>query len=605
MQTTPSKLARPLAFAVFAAALATGAHSSALATEIEVIANTNSCALNEVLLIQVKVTNPTQATTPTPEPSAEFAIRLAPDYANPATSNNMSMVNGRVVTSETNYTYTFEVRPTREGRLTLPAFTLKDGGQVYTTQPIPIKVGGSDGAGGKGDVYCKVITPRDYAYLGEPLQLRLEIFVKQYKQDGLTPLDMNVMYRLCQMNACQFGVFADAVTNTPSVRTAKIRGDRGILEDYFIYFWDATIYPKNVGPFDYGAIVIAWQYPTWLTRSFMGLEHGRNPRNLRVSPELPSLEIKPIPLDGRPPDYNGAVGKYEFSITASPLEVPVGDPITLTLVIRGDGPMDRLSPPKLDKVDVLTKDFEISGESLAGDITIERKIFSQTVRALREDVKQLPALPFSFFNPETERYETAWSKPIFLKVTPAQRVALPNDIGGNSAAQTLKPLVETTEGLRANHSNTANLLANHAGGFGTLPIIVIAIMPGVYLITWLVTRRSTRFREDPALRRRRFAHAVARKALARAAGQNSSSAVAAALLTYVADHCNAPAAGLTRTDAISLLGARECQPELLHELNRLLEELEMASYAGASGISVDDARTRAQHLIDAMERIDR
>lgn len=577
--------------------------STAWATEISATASADTCAPNEVLIVRVKVSNAKQASAPIPGKTEDFDIRLSPGPGNPSESTQMSMVNGKIVTNESSRVYAFDVRPKKKGRLTIPPFTVVDSGQNYSTAPMVIKVE-SISATGKGDVFCKIITPRSYAYLGEPVQLRLEVYVKQYKQPDIQPLGVNVMYQLCQMGACQFGVFSDAVTNTPNYRAAKLRGDRGVLEDYFIYYWDATVYPGALGPYDFGDIVVAWQYPTRLGRSFMGLQHVENPRNLRVSPELPPFEIKGTPLDNRPPDFSGAIGKYDFNVTAAPLTAPVGDPITLTLVIRGQGSMDRVSPPKLNQVEALTRDFEVSGDSLAGDITIERKLFTQTVRALREDVKQIPPLPFSYFNPETEKYETAWSKPIVVHITPAQRVALPTDVTGNSAVQTLKPLVETTEGLRANHTNTVDLLADHSGEIGVVPLFLLTAMPCIYLITWFVTRRSTRFREDPSLRRRRYAHAHARKMLNQAATSGTASPIATALLTYVADRCNAPAAGMTRADAVTLLESRNCPQELVNELNKLLEQLEMATYAGAAGMSQDAARSNAQHLIEAMERTD-
>ncbi|MBK8270815.1 MAG: BatD family protein [Planctomycetes bacterium] len=336
---------------ILAFALATcGTFTAARATDLSATVSSTECSLEEVVGINVEVLNPTQASAPVPDATADFEIRLV---AGPARSSNTTIING-VMDSRVTYTYTFEARPKRTGKISLPGFSLTDGGTTYRTKPVVISVTKTAGKG-NGDVFAKVIVPRTTAFLGEPVDARLEVFVKQYTQQGIQPFTVNTTFQLSQLNISRFGVFEKAMTNTPNYRMPKLRDDRGILADYFVFYWEASIYPKEVGPFDFGDILIAWKYPTFVTRGFMGLDLN-NPRNLRVVPELPALEIKPIPLEGRPPDYNGAIGTFTYQVNASPRVAPVGDPITLTMTIRSsDAPLDRVSPPRLDQVPGLTK----------------------------------------------------------------------------------------------------------------------------------------------------------------------------------------------------------------------------------------------------------
>lgn len=573
--------------------------ANASGTSISATVSSTHCKLDEVLTLRVQVKNPTQASAPTPPATKIFAIRL---MGRPSHSQETRIINGRVSQSES-YVYSYEVRPLRQGRFKIPSFTLKDGGKTYRTKPILVNIGKSAPRKSR-PLSCEVLTQRDTAFIGEPVALTLEAWVQKFRQRETGTLSAQTMWGLFDQNASTFGVFADAALNVPTVREARRRDNQGLLQEYYVYAWNITVYPKTPGPLDFGEIVIAWQYPVKLRRSLLRLHHEKSPRQLRISPKLPTLEIKPIPLADRPADYNGAIGTFTISTSAKPTQAPVGDPITLTMTIRSDQPLDGLRPPKLDQVEALTGDFEISGESLAGELYQGRKVFSQTIRALREDVTAIPSIPMSFFNPETERYETTWSKSIPVKITPAERLALANGESVTMTPSVLTPLVETTDGLRANFADIDQMLADESGGFGTGSIILLGIMPTLYVVTWFITRRSVRFREDVALRRRRQAHGNAKKRLRQAEKLGQPDQIYGLVLSYVADRCNVPAAGLTRSDAMDLLTDRNAPDDLRTALDSFLESLELSQYAGGAAMSRNETVGRARNFIDELERCD-
>ena len=61
-----------------------------------------------------------------------------------------------------------------------------------------------------------------------------------------------------------------------------------------------------------------------------------------------TITVKPLPTANKPASFNGAVGRYTMQAKASPLEVTVGDPVTLNIQISGQGAIDSLNLPKLD-----------------------------------------------------------------------------------------------------------------------------------------------------------------------------------------------------------------------------------------------------------------
>ena len=105
----------------------------------------------------------------------------------------------------------------------------------------------------------------------------------------------------------------------------------------------------------------------------------------------------------RPADYRGAVGKYRIATEASPTNVKAGDPINLLIGIAGTGPMELVQAPPLAELPELTADFKVPNEPLAGFVKGDRKVFSTTIRPRKEGITQIPAIPFSYFDPESRK----------------------------------------------------------------------------------------------------------------------------------------------------------------------------------------------------------
>lgn len=559
--------------------------------------------VGEALTVNVTVSNPSQATAPTPPMTEDFEINLSRVEPVGRRINTVIGGDGRM-TQQTSYTYQFNVKPLRPGNLTLGRFTLRDKGRAYSTQPIPVSVSNEKSS---RDLYCEVKTKRDVAYIGQAVELTYEVWIRRFHQPGVGMLDVSPTWNLKDVQTSRWGVFSQTDIARPKYAAQQREVEPGRPDDFYVFYLETTIYPTKAGPFDFGDIQFAYNYPIRIGRNIFNLTLERS-RKISARPTLPKLFIKPIPTTGRPPDYNGAIGVYSLAAIAKPLQVPVGDPITLTISIRGDGPLERLSPPRLDQVATLTRDFEISGDVPAGLIENDHKRFTLTLRALREEVKQIPPLPLSFFNPDTGKFETAYSRPIPLKVTPAQRIALSNlppSEGG--AADFLAPLVETSEGLFPNETNPSAVLADQSADLGPFEWSLIALMPLAYGATSILCARSDRFRRDHAYRRRSRALSTAKKSLAPltpgdSPGAKSASSIRAALVGYIADRCNVPAGGLTRADAVKLLADRRVSAETVAVADALLEKLELAEYAGGAAMDESDGTSAAWQLIQSLER---
>lgn len=571
----------------------------ARAQEISASINTTQALMGETLIVQVQVKNPRQASAPEAPKTDDFEIQMS--GAGPQQSSSTYIINNKRWTDVT-YTYTFTVRPKRTGRLVLPPFRFREGGAVYATDPINVQVSRHIG----GELLLAEVQSRlTRAYVGQPVDLTLEVWVKQYERDGFR-LDVSDMWTLLMRNPQlnSLGVF-DKVA-TPKWKPGQRTDEAGKTHEYFVYLLETTVYPERPGPFDFGNITLGMNYPITLRRDVFGRISIDRDRVVQVAAKTPSLEILAVPAQDRPADFNGAIGRFTVTATAKPTEVAVGDPITLTLTIRGSGtPLDRLSAPKLANVSELTKDFDVPPESPAGEIEGDRKLFSVTLRPLREDVKQIPPLPLSYFDPGIEKFVTARTKAIPIQVKPAEKLTLPTQIGppGGARPMTAQP-TEATEGLIANFTNPAEVLTNQSLSVSPAGWCLLAACPLAYAGAWLATRRSRRLASDDKVRRSSRAYAMAKRRLA--AGANGDPAtLRTALSIYIADKFRSDGRGLTRAEAVALLRARGVDSELVLEVDRLLEALEAAEYGGGGAVldAKDIGSPRVRATIDSLETV--
>lgn len=588
-----TRLGKPLFAVLLLGAL--GGAASAHAQSIRAEAGTNSACLNEWISITVTVTNPRDPVAPTAPTTDEFEFRLT--TPNPTPVHQSFNING-VQSSFTNYVYRYEARPLKLRRLTVPPFTIVDGGRALQSEPIQLVVRKADAT---PYLICQVSTePQDKAYVGQEVTARLDIWVRKFQQ-GTWDLGVEDTYKLIDMAGSSLGFFASV--GSPRWGESARRGANGEKVPYYVYQFEASIFPSKPGPLELGDVEVSLLYPQRLGRDVFGrLVFSGEPRRIRQGVQPPDLQVLPIPQEGRPADFNGAVGEYSISASAKPTDVPVGDPITLTLAIRGNGVLDRLTPPKLDRVPALTRDFELSGESVAGEISNGVKQFSITLRPLRENVAAIPPIPMSYFDAKTARFGTARSEPIPLKVRSAEKIplsALPS--GQLLPGSTMTPLVEKTDGLLPNEVNLDQLLASQSPGLGMGSWAVLLGSPLVYAIALLVRRRNSRFEGNELARRRAHAYRHARQALAEARGRDDAKHVRAALLGYVADRCGLPAAGMTRADAIAELARRSAPPAARQALDELLEALEAAEYGGGGGGVAESVVSSARSVLENLE----
>ena len=239
---------------------------------------------------------------------------------------------------------------------------------------------------------------------------------------------------------------------------------------------------QSSGFFDSGSLVLTGQRPV--------------ARQVKGGP----VEVKPLPKEGQPAWFRGAVGVYEISATAKPEETSVGDPITLTLSITGTGRLDQLQPPPLPDLPELTHGFKVPTDPLAGEVEGKIKRFTQSIRAISDSVKEIPSIPFAYFDPRQGKYVTVRSKPIPIKVKPADKLSSSQVVDATAKGPVARTLTEVTSGILANYTSEDDLLGQQdvRPGFGLMALVILS--PVLFCVCWVIQyhrNRCRRIRRSP------------------------------------------------------------------------------------------------------------
>lgn len=440
----------------------------------------------------------------------------------PSRRSQITIINGRRSESQT-VTMQYLITPRREGRFEIPELRITVEGTEKTIASIPFVATKSE----SGDLlFAEIIGDKKTVYVGQPLNLKLKLWIKPYRdRENRIELDEGQMWQMLS-GGTSWGLFSDRFQELAENRQRP--GGKSVLRDdgegnqrgYFLYVIDATIYPTRPGKIDGSDIQVVLDYPLEFGRvrdpideffddrglggssllqqmmedDFGGSRFGRRLTVTKSRPvvadvKVDSTEVLPIPSEGRPADYRGAVGRYRIVTDAQPRIVDAGDPITLRIAVKGNGPMELVQAPPLHEIESLTQGFKITDQSIGGYVQGDRKEFETTIRPRNSDVTEIPPIPFSFFDPVKEQFQTVYSRPISISVNPAETLSL-DSIVSNSQPQAGSEQIESQTGPDfRNRVSSDVLLATSSTSmdwkfFAIVPALVWLIIAVAKLAKW-------------------------------------------------------------------------------------------------------------------------
>jgi len=225
---------------------------------------------------------------------------------------------------------------------------------------------------------------------------------------------------------------------------------------------------------------------------FQNFFGGTTEKDITVASTPAEFNVLALPSENRPVGFSGAVGTFKVNSELSPEIATVGDPVTLRLQVTGAGNFDRVNSTMLGSVDQWKTYAPTSSFTAADNAGYHgRKVFEQPLIAAQPGNQTLPGMAFSYFDPDTGRYETVRTAPLSVAVSPAAAgssvtIAPAPIVGAASAAVS----GSTTGGLRPDHIETGESSPSLVPPFFqprylSIPCVLTVVFSGV----WLLMRR--------------------------------------------------------------------------------------------------------------------
>jgi tetratricopeptide (TPR) repeat protein len=572
-------------FGAICALLAAPAQAAPITVEATV--ESNDVIVGEPFALTIKVDGAQNVETPPLEGLDGFRA----DYLGPSTQ--VSFVNGQVSSS---ISHRYRLIAERPGEFTIGPFTVEYGGQRYQTGTIPLRVAAAPqrrqvaAPGGAQNLRLVVTPAKAEVYVGERVDLAVTLYVGNIR-----------------IRELQYPVFStDGVTvgkfGKPEEGSEVVGGRR-----YQVVRLRTTMTPVRAGPIDLQA-TMAMQVLTNrrggdpFFEQFFGGE--AKPVELRSDPV--QLNVLALPDAGRPADFSGAVGQFDFNLTANPTELNAGDPVTVRMEISGRGDLATVSPPPIP---VGNQFRRYDPQPVKGEDSAERRVFEQVVIPNAAGIAALPAAAFSYFDPEARTYRTITRGPVPLTVRAAAagKAQVLDAAPAAPAAPAAQPLGRDIVYIK---DAPGALRSRGAALYQRSWFVVLQLLPPLLFAgAWAYVRRRERLAADPRLVRFRQAGREARRALAALQAQAAGDptfydALSAALAAYLGAKLDLPPGAVERDRVAARLTANGCGATVGERAGALFDVIERARYAPSGDAAAERATVLrlAGELIDGLER---
>ncbi|QDK44711.1 protein BatD [Bdellovibrio sp. ZAP7] len=372
--------------------------------------------------------------------------------------------------------YSYSLAPKRQGTLSISSFEVVVGGKVFRTQPIVIKVGTGGGAPNPRQMPQRPQAPQFPGMNEDPFEAMDRAEEEMFNQ--LLQQRQRLQQQIRQQQGAgmpdeQFGMGASSAIDNPAFRSlptnpndaffigvevdkTEVYEGEQVTVNWYIYtrgqmetldrlkfpdlrgFWKEIIeevpsiqfYEQNVGgipwkkallashalfPIKAGTATIDSYKIKSRVRTLSQLGMMSKPYEYTKSSASIPIKVKPLPVDGRPSDFSGAVGQFDVHATIEGQSFPVNQPLSLKVRFEGAGNAKLIDLPAMTLPTGLEQ-YDTKSDSKFFKNGRSYKEFEMLLIPRQEGDMVFPGLSVSMFDPKSGKYYTKKTEPITLKI---------------------------------------------------------------------------------------------------------------------------------------------------------------------------------------------
>jgi hypothetical protein len=517
--------------------------------------------------------------------------------AGPNQSVSNMFVNGKRSFSKS---YTYFLMPLKKGTTKIGQASIEIDGDVYKTSPVKVVV---------KDAVELPKNPNDPNYIAaENVHLVAELSKRNVYINEPTTVVYKLYFggkvRPSDVNPIETPEYKDFWSQDIPSRRRPI--DREMFKGKLYNFvaWQQTVlYPQRAGKLPIAPLTLDVQLdvPT-NRRDFFGNEiYTQVSRTITAGKR--TLTVLPFPDEGKPNNFNGAVGAFELEVITTKNTLNASESLQATVQVKGKGNLKLFSLPELVTPSALERYDPEHKEQVTTTLGGMRGNIQDTYTLVPQYQGKYPIPPvkFSYFDPNDKSYKTISTKEVIIDV-----IEGPKALG-------ISPNPNTTQVVEVpTISNTFQFIAQRAHFkpitqqpfLGSLLFYALLTLPMLLLAVYLLVRKRT---PDAALLAQRHKAKLVKKYLGKAKRSMSDAtdfyvALEAALHNYVKARLHIQTAEFSKEKMERLLTEKGVDDQTVALFIKLLTNCEFARYTPSSRSSMEQDYATAVEAITQMDK---
>ena len=563
--------------------------------QFEAKVSKNTLGLNERLRIDFTMNDDGDNFTP---PSFE-GFRIV---GGPSQQVSQSWINGR---SSFNKSYSYFLLPTQKGTLIIKQAAVEINGQIYKTNPIKI------------NVTAAVEQPRDpndapQVSVDDAIHLVAEISKgNPYVNEPIT-----VVYKL--FFSYNIGITNWRELNKPkyndfwsqNIDIKQLVAEEGRYNGEkfrYVVLRKTVLYPQKSGKLEIEplSLDIDVQVPTNRRNIFGQAQLVED--NKRVSAGSKTINVKPLPESGKPDDFSGAVGRFNFAAKPSKTTLKNGESLDLVVSVSGTGNLKLFTLPKPVVPSSLEMYDAVHDEKVQTPLSGMNGKISDSYTIIPQFKGKYPIKPMSFtyFDLSTYKYKTITSPEILITVLDGPS-ASDNAVAANTGVSKMK--VSAGEQFKYIKLKTSLSSTNRNDFLGSPLFYSLMVLPfSLIPLIILVKKKKEAIDGDVYGNRIKMNNKLAKKYLSEAKNQINNKepfyiALEKAMHNFLKAKLHIETSEMSKDKIQELLISRKATSETVQSFINLTQNCELARYAPSSSVAIQQDYQKAVVLLSDLEK---
>ncbi|MFT5145331.1 MAG: hypothetical protein ACI9H1_000036 [Polaribacter sp.] len=528
-----------------------------------------------------------------------------PNFANfkvvggPSQSVSQSWINGKVTFSQS---YTYIIQPKRKGAFSIASASIKVGGKFIKSEPVKIivldaveipKNPNDPNYVAQQNIHLVAEISKANPYVGEGIYVEYRLYVSE----NVSVYDTSIS------EAPKYNGFwnQDIKVNDFPVKMGKYNG-----ENYrYIVLQKALLIPTKTGKLsiDPMRMDIVIGVPSG-REDFFGNAITKNVRREFASTKK-IIRPKALPLEGKPANFAGAVGDFNFSVALSKDILKANETSQVQVKISGKGNLKLFelptveTPAELEMYQPERKErVRVNASGISGAVTD-----TYTVVPLYKGKYKIPSISFSYFNPKEKKYKTIATEDFFVDVKEGKEL-----ITVDTSSVIQQEVVSTGRNFRYIATKTNFITAKKIDFFKSNLFYVLFLLPLIAIPVGVFIGKKNEERSNDIIgNKTRKAEKLAKKYLSKAQKQLGKKeafyeALERALHNYLKAKLGIETAEISKERITEILEGKNVKAATIHQFIEVLKNSDFARYTPFTATEMKEEFERAKAVIVQLDK---